>query len=154
MAATLQLSPQIQLAKLLGSSARLFVTRAVVAELRALGKEYKAATAAAKRLPKLDGGSSQAGAAADSVRAITRFPAHLNAIVAPLHSLARPLPPFPPLTSFSRASLRLPRVLTLAHSCPRSNMLSHAFARLLTGFRALLCPRTPSRALARLRTPS
>ena len=63
----LQLDLKTELPKLLGGNVRLFVTPAVVAELRALGKEVKVATSMAKRLPKLRVGTSQAGAARDSV---------------------------------------------------------------------------------------
>jgi len=56
-----------ELPKLLSGRMQLVVTRAVVSELRSLGKEFKAATSAAKRLPKLDGGTSQASSAASSV---------------------------------------------------------------------------------------
>jgi len=68
-AANLGLDLREELPKVLGGRAEVVVTRAVVAELRSLGKEFKSATATAKRLPKLDStGSGQAGAASASVR--------------------------------------------------------------------------------------
>ena len=66
-AANLSIDLKTELPKLLGGPTRMFVTRAVVAELRALGKDFKIATSMAKRLPKLSGGTSQAAAASDSV---------------------------------------------------------------------------------------
>eukprot|EP00316_Scyphosphaera_apsteinii_P008956 CAMPEP_0119311792 /NCGR_PEP_ID=MMETSP1333-20130426/23868_1 /TAXON_ID=418940 /ORGANISM="Scyphosphaera apsteinii, Strain RCC1455" /LENGTH=245 /DNA_ID=CAMNT_0007316263 /DNA_START=9 /DNA_END=746 /DNA_ORIENTATION=+ len=67
-AANLDVNLIDELPKVLGGRMQsLFVTRAVVAELRSLGKEFKAATSMAKRLPKLEGGTSQAAAAGDSV---------------------------------------------------------------------------------------
>ncbi|EOD28194.1 hypothetical protein EMIHUDRAFT_234944 [Emiliania huxleyi CCMP1516] len=67
-AANLGLDLRVELPKVLGGRAEVVVTRAVVAELRSLGKEFKSATATAKRLPKLDStGSGQAGAASASV---------------------------------------------------------------------------------------
>jgi len=71
-AANLNIDLREELPKMLGGRAEVMVTRAVVAELRQLGKEFKAATAMAKRLAKLDAtSSSQPGAASESVSADT-----------------------------------------------------------------------------------
>jgi U3 small nucleolar RNA-associated protein 23 len=92
-AANLKVDLREELPKLLGGQVEVMVTRAVVAELRQLGKEFKSATAMAKRLPKLDATtSSQPGAASESVRAQPRL------------ASPRPLPPSSP-----RARPALPR---------------------------------------------
>jgi U3 small nucleolar RNA-associated protein 23 len=66
-AANLAVDLKTELPKVLGGPVNLFVTRAVVAELRTLGKEFKLATSMAKRMDKLSGGTSQAGGARASV---------------------------------------------------------------------------------------
>lgn len=85
-AANMKVDLREELPKILGGQVEVMVTRAVVAELRQLGKEFKSATAMAKRLPKLDATtSSQPGAASESVRVHPRL--------ASPHPL--PLPPIP-----------------------------------------------------------
>ena len=76
--ANLEINVINELPKLLSGRTQILVTRSVVSELRALGKEFKAATSMAKRLPKLEGGTSAASSAAISVGSLSHsFAAHL-----------------------------------------------------------------------------